>query len=164
MSFPHPYRCRESTGNRDTMRRKATLLLVLLLLLGLYLHQETAGTATVSTPEGDIRVAVADTPEERREGLMNRSEVPHDGMLFEFEQASELVFWMKDTRIPLDIVFLAEDGTVLNVEQADPEPGVPPEELARYRSDGPALYALELQQGRAEELGISAGTALDIRM
>ncbi|MDY6769956.1 MAG: DUF192 domain-containing protein [Candidatus Nanohaloarchaea archaeon] len=121
-----------------------------------------AETAVVGTPTGDITVAVADTPAERRDGLMHRSSVPHDGMLFVFDVAAPRTFWMKDTRIPLDIVFMASNGTVLNVAAADPEPGVAPAELARYRSDGPARYVLEVPQGDAADLGLAPGATVDI--
>lgn len=127
-------------------------------------HTLPENTATVATPEGDLEVEVAESPAEQREGLMNRSEVPLDGLLFVYDQPSELVFWMKDTSIPLDIVFLDRNCTVLNVESADPEPGVPPEDLEKYRSSGLALYALEIPQGKARELGLEPGVETEVEI
>lgn len=93
---------------------------------------------------------------------MGRSSVPMDGMLFVFPDETPRAFWMKDTHIPLDIVFLTGEGTVLNVEAAEPDPGSPLGELPRYRSDGPAMYALELPQGRAGDLGLEPGATVTI--
>ncbi len=135
---------------------------VLLAVLGGAVALSPGETATVQTPTGSITAAVADTPEERRQGLMNRTTVPHDGMLFVYNSAAPRTFWMKDTQIPLDIVFIGSDGTVLNVAAADPEPGTPPAELTRYRSDGPARYVLEVPQGQAEELGLAPGAAVHV--
>ncbi len=94
---------------------------------------------------------------------MNRSSVPRDGLLFVFPSERERTFWMKDTYIPLDIVFIAGNGTVRRVAAADPEPGVPPEESTRYHSGGPVRYVLELPQGEAGRLGIAAGTTVTVR-
>ncbi|MDY6765823.1 MAG: DUF192 domain-containing protein [Candidatus Nanohaloarchaea archaeon] len=120
------------------------------------------GTATVHTPSHDLTVAVADTPAERRQGLMNRSAVPRDGMLFTYPAAAPRTFWMKDTQLQLDIVFIGANGTVLNVEAADPEPGAAAENLTRYRSDGPARYVLELPQGRAAAVGLVPGATVTV--
>lgn len=119
-------------------------------------------TARIDTPTGALHVTVADTPAERREGLMNRSAVPLDGMLFVYQDAGVRTFWMKHTRVPLDMVFIAGNGTVVNVERAVPEPGATSDELARYRSDGPVRYVLEIPAGDAARHGIRADAVLDI--
>ncbi|MDY6769274.1 MAG: DUF192 domain-containing protein [Candidatus Nanohaloarchaea archaeon] len=144
-------------------RRTVLVAAVLAAALILVVTGSPQETATVTTPAGTIQVAVADTPQERQEGLMGRSQVPLDGMLFVFPRPAQQTFWMKDTRVPLDIVFIGEDGRVLNVAAADPEPGVPEENLTRYRSDGPALYVLEVPQGDAEELGLDPGAAVTVQ-
>ncbi len=106
-----------------------------------------------------VTMEIADTPEERRNGLMNRSHLPENhGMLFVFPEEWPRTFWMKHTEIPLDIIFLDAQRRIINIEQADPEPGVPPEELERYTSDRPARYVIELEQGFAERNGIGPGT------
>ena len=106
---------------------------------------------------------VASSPEKRSVGLMFREELPVDeGMLFVYESPHNVSFWMKNTFIPLDIIFLNETGTVINVEEADVEIDVPAEELKRYFSDGPAQYVVEINQGLCKLYGIGVGTNVSI--
>ena len=109
---------------------------------------------------------IADEPEERRLGLMHRENLPWDkGMLFVYDAPQNMSFWMKNTHIPLDIIFIDANGTVLNVEEADVEPPETPDsELTRYESIGPALWVVEINQGLAAQKGISAGTRVDIEI
>jgi uncharacterized membrane protein (UPF0127 family) len=105
-----------------------------------------------------FRCEVADTPAERAIGLMNRTNLSSDeGMLFIFESPRNVSFWMKNTLIPLDIVFIDESGMVVNIEQANPEPGVSDADLARYSSDRPVKWVLEVNQGLCAAYGITPG-------
>ncbi|WP_254766115.1 DUF192 domain-containing protein [Salinilacihabitans rarus] len=118
-------------------------------------------TATFLAAEGNATVTleVAATLEEQREGLMFRESLPEDhGMVFVYDEADERSFWMKNTYVPLDMIFVAPNGTVLNVEHADPEPDASDGELERYHSDGDAQYVIELEQGFANETGVGPGT------
>ncbi len=111
----------------------------------------------------EVNLEVADTSSERREGLMNRTKLEKNhGMLFKYESEGNRWFWMKNTYIPLDIIFLDSNYTVLNIEQADPEPNTPEDELASYRSEEPAQYVVELNQDFAENHSISKGDRLRI--
>ena len=106
-----------------------------------------------------VSVEVADNKTERRRGLMFRESLCENcGMLFVYENADERAFWMKNTLIPLDIIFISEDEKVLNVETAYPEPNKSDSDLTRYRSDDEANYVLEVNAGFAEEKGIEKGT------
>ncbi|MDY6768508.1 MAG: DUF192 domain-containing protein [Candidatus Nanohaloarchaea archaeon] len=147
------------------MQRKQLLvtLAVLVSVFGAAAVLSTAGTATVHTPTGTMTVAVADTPAERQEGLMDRQSVPHDGMLFVFPDAAPRTFWMKDTQIALDIVFIGGNGTVLNVAAAAPDQGQPDTALPRYRSDGPARYVVEVPRGAADRFGLVPGAQVRIQ-
>ena len=96
---------------------------------------------------------VADRPEARQLGLMFRKELPQNqGMLFVFEEPQVLDFWMKNTYLPLDVAFISNDGTILNIESMKPL-----DEKPRYRSCGPARYALEVNQGWFAKRGIKPG-------
>ncbi|MBX3596452.1 MAG: DUF192 domain-containing protein [Rhizobiaceae bacterium] len=102
--------------------------------------------------EAQFNIEVADDAIERSRGLMFRHEMPADrGMLFVFEQQQPLAFWMKNTILPLDLVFIDERGTVQAVL-----PGVPFSE-APISPGKPSRYVLELKQGTAKRLGIDAG-------
>ena len=104
-----------------------------------------------------FRVEVARTPEQQARGLMFRTAMgPNEGMLFPYDQPSVLSFWMKNTVLSLDLIFIGPDRRVVNVA-AD---AVPYSE-ASILSDAPAIAVLELNAGRARELGIVPGARVD---
>lgn len=114
--------------------------------------------------DSTVTLEVADNQTERAKGLMNRESLCSScGMLFVFPDSEYRVFWMKNTSIPLDIIFISEDREVINIEQADPQPNTSDENLTRYRSDAPARYVIEVNQGFAEEKGIREGTEVEFR-
>ncbi len=111
----------------------------------------------------DITCEIASTPEERSEGLMHREELPMDrGMLFVYDLPINVSFWMKNTVIPLDIIFINEIGVIINVEEADIEPDGPDNELTRYNSSAPVKWVVEINQGLSALHGIQSGTHMDI--
>lgn len=130
------------------------------------------GTPPANTPNGTLSAGfvvggerratvvleVADSPAERRRGLMYRRSLPANrGMVFVFPDEAPRTFWMKNTYVPLDMIFVAANGTVLNVEHATPQPDATVTELRRYRSDGPARYVIEVNRGFANRTGIGPG-------
>ena len=96
---------------------RVPLLLIVALLAVSCVSDEPAGldgfdTSTITIDEHELVVAVAETPSQRSQGLMGVTELGGlDGMLFVFQADSSGGFWMKDTLIPLDIVWFLEDGT-----------------------------------------------------
>jgi len=148
----------------------ATAVLVTAALLAVALRPSSDGScdeAIVSFSVGGADISftceVADTLQEQRQGLMGRDNLPEDaGMLFVYSEPETLTFWMKDTLIPLDMVFIAENGSVINVEEALPEPGISDSQLTRYYSDGPAKWVVELNLGTCSEHGIGPGTGVGI--
>ena len=114
------------------------------------------------TPSGRTRffVEIADTDAEREKGLMFRKEVPPDrGMLFDFRTPREVAFWMKNTLIPLDIIYIRVDGTVLSIAR-----NTTPLSEAPIPSGGPILGVLELAGGRAGEIGLMPGDRIEHRI
>jgi uncharacterized membrane protein (UPF0127 family) len=110
---------------------------------------------TIETSGGTKRllVEVADTIPERAQGLMNRHELAADrGMLFVLESEQKTAFWMKDTYIPLDLIFIGHDGTVLRIAI-----NAQPHSLEAIQSVVPVLAVLEVKAGTAITLGIKAG-------
>ncbi len=104
---------------------------------------EDDGKITIRVDGIPVRVEVADSPEERRQGLMFRETLPADGgMLFVFEREQVLSFWMKDTTIPLSIAFVSRDGEIVDVQNMEPL-----DERTFHQSPRPALYALEMNRG-----------------
>ena len=101
-------------------------------------------------------VDVADEPQERSLGLMNRESLPRSaGMLFVYERPQRAVFWMKNTLIPLDMIFMDETGTVTRVH----ENAIPHDETGIDGGQG-VQYVLEINAGLAGRLGIAPGTEL----
>ncbi|WP_240913759.1 DUF192 domain-containing protein [Sphingomonas sp. HDW15A] len=104
-------------------------------------------------------VEVARTPEEQTYGLMNRGSLdPDRGMIFPYDPPQEVAFWMKNTLIPLDIIFIAPGGRILNIAA-----NTTPLSLEPVPSAGPVEAVLELAGGRAAELGMAAGDQVDWR-
>ena len=98
-------------------------------------------------------VEIADTEPAREKGLMYRKSLPPGhGMLFDFHSEQPVGFWMKNTYIPLDMIFIRGDGRILNIaENAEPLP----ERV--IQSAGPVLAVLEVAGGTARKLGIAPG-------
>lgn len=98
-------------------------------------------------------VEVARTAEEQATGLMNRQSLaPDRGMIFPFDQPRVASFWMKNTLIPLDLIFVRVDGSIANIEA-----NTVPLSLDPVLSIEPVAAVLEIAGGRAEELGIRPG-------
>ncbi len=114
---------------------------------------------TVTTSKGPhaFRVEMARSPQEQATGLMFRTEMgPDEGMLFPYDQPRVLSFWMKNTVLSLDLVFIDQEHRIINIA----ENAVPYSE-ASILSDAPGVAVLELNGGRARQLGIVAGNKVD---
>jgi hypothetical protein len=126
------------------------LVVTLFAVSGCSRHQ--LPTTVIRVKDVPMRVEVADDGEERSRGLMFRDSLGADeGMLFVYPVEAPRSFWMKDTRIPLSIAYLASDGTIVSMADMRPmsERGTP--------SDQPAMYALEVNQGWFGKRGIAVG-------
>mgnify|MGYP000050042762 FL=1 len=133
----------------------------LVLAVFLLLAPATAWAAelvplTVTTEEGvahPFQVEIADSPDERARGLMFRKELAEDrGMLFLFPRRERIAMWMRNTEIPLDMLFISDDGRVTQIH----ERAVPHSE-AVISSRRRVRYVLELPGGTADRLGLAPG-------
>lgn len=109
----------------------------------------------IVTPSGrtKLTVEVADTPPTRERGLMYRKSLaPDRGMLFDFRKPQPVAFWMRNTLIPLDLVFIRADGTVLSIAR-----NARPLDESPIPSGGPIRGVLELAGGRAAQIGVLPG-------
>jgi uncharacterized membrane protein (UPF0127 family) len=103
-----------------------------------------------------VTVEIADDPEARSRGLMNRDSLPENrGMLFVYPQEQILSFWMRNTRIPLDIAFIDQNGFILEIQQMEPH------DDASHASKQPAMYALEMRKGWFEDHGVEPGEKVE---
>lgn len=109
----------------------------------------------LSTGMHNISAEVALTPNERQIGLMNRKTLGiSQGMLFVFEQPGVQCFWMKNTLLPLAIAFVADDGSIINIDEMKPQ------SLDSHCSTKPVSYALEMNTHWFDKRGIKVGTKL----
>ena len=107
---------------------------------------------TIEIGDKEYKVEEAKTEEQRRKGLSDKKNLPEDqGMLFYLDYSQSVDFWMKDTSIPLDIIFINSDKEVISVKKGEPES----EELI---SENNVLYVLEVNQNS----GIKKGDEFDI--
>ncbi len=114
---------------------------------------------TVTTDAGshDFRVEVAASAQEQQRGLMFRTEMgPDEGMIFPREVARPASFWMRNTVLSLDIIFIGADHRILNIAAH-----TTPYSEDSIPSEGAALAILELNAGRSEELGIGPGDLVE---
>ncbi len=124
------------------------------------------GLGTVNTSSGTtLFVEIADSPDKRTQGLMFRhSMAPDRGMLFQFPERGDHTFWMKNTLISLDILWLDESGTVLHLEPNVPTCPRKDDGCPRYRASAKSLQVLELNAGMAKKLGLTTGSQLTIEV
>jgi uncharacterized protein len=113
---------------------------------------------TITTRQGKHRfkVEVAATPADQQKGMMFRTAMaPDEGMIFPNAVPQVRSFWMRNTVIPLDIIYIGPDRRVLNIVRGEPydETSLP--------SAGPVINVLEINAGRSEELGIRPGDRVD---
>jgi uncharacterized protein len=106
----------------------------------------------------DVALEIADTPESRTRGLMYRGNLPDGrGMLFVFDREDDHKFWMKNTLIPLDMVFIATDGRVVGVH-----PDATPFSTASIGVGRPSRYVLEVPGGWAARHRVAAGDQVEL--
>jgi uncharacterized membrane protein (UPF0127 family) len=102
---------------------------------------------------------IAKTTQERSIGLMNRDSLCDTcGMLFVFDSSAIQSFWMKNTKIPLDMVFLDETGKVVTIHQKT----TPFQESPSYQSTKPAKYVLEVNSGWSQQFSLATGDSFDV--
>ncbi len=102
-----------------------------------------------------IEAEVASTPASRQLGLMHRVYLPtNSGMLFVFENKATHCFWMRNTKIPLAIAFIGDDGKIINIEEMNPMSD------ANHCPTAPIRYALEMNRGWFSQKGLSAGNVI----
>lgn len=117
-------------------------------------------TIEIATPDARLhrfKVWIADTHAHREQGLMFVRELPDDGgMLFVFPNTARVGFWMKNTFIPLDMLFIRADGRIDSIAA-----NTPPFSEAVIHSDGEVQKVLEVKGGTAKRLGIKAGAIVN---
>ena len=129
-------------------------------------HPTNRSLATITTHQGEtISAEVANTPAKRSQGLMFRTNMPHNhGMLFIFNKSDHWTFWMKNTKMPLDIIWIDSGKKVVHIEPNVSICTRTDEGCPRYHTLKESLYVLELKAGMAQHYGISVGSPLTIEL
>ena len=130
---------------------------LLLFASSLIMAQINTGLPTIELKTGIYRIQaeLADTPKAREVGLMNRTSMPsNSGMLFVFEQKAGHCFWMSNTKIPLSIAFIADDGKIVNIEEMQAET------TNNHCPKAAVRYALEMNKQWFSERVIVPGTVI----
>ena len=141
--------------NQNLSRKLLTT--ALLIFSTLTMAQVNVGLPTIELKAGIYRIQaeLADTPKAREVGLMNRTSMPtNSGMLFIFEQKAGHCFWMNNTKIPLSIAFIADDGKIVNIEEMQAET------TNNHCPKAAVRYALEMNKQWFSERMIVPGTVL----
>jgi uncharacterized membrane protein (UPF0127 family) len=145
---------------------RCRLLLTSLIALVLSVSTQAAagqdGLVRISTPNGaTIQAEIADTTEKRAKGLMYRESLAKDrGMLFTFAEPQLWTFWMKNTQISLDIIWMDGKKRIVHIERNVPTCPRTDDGCPQYQPNDNALYVLELAAGVADALKLQRGSVL----
>lgn len=124
--------------------------------------QET-NTVTLKIKDQNFKIELAQSLAQKSLGLGNRDSLCQNcGMLFIYQAEGPLPFWMKNTRIPLDMVWLNREGTIVDLKTALPQPNTPDHQLTIYQNQTPAQYVLELNAYKAKELDLKIGDQIPL--
>ncbi len=135
----------------------AILVIALFLPGGCQSPPSNLATTKMQIGRKTFTLEIAATNAAREYGLMQRDSMPSNhGMIFVFRDDQDQSFWMKNTRIPLDIIYINSMGQVVSIHQMKPY------DLTGVFSDAPAKYAIELNEGMAESAGVKKGDVLKI--
>lgn len=124
-------------------------------------NNNTQSEKTIIVADKEIKVEVARTNDERAKGLSNREKLEENsGMVFVFNKNSKPSFWMKDTKIPLDIIWINDEKIVSINKNVQPEPNKKDFELKKYVAPSEIDYVLEVNAGFSDKYGIKAGSTV----
>jgi len=137
----------------------AIVVLLAILVIIVYRQNNPSSLARITINGNVFHAEVADTDESRRIGLMYRKSLPErQGMLFIFDQPEIQYFWMRNTYIPLDIIFIDDQLRIINIST------MPPLTDEACQSTRPALYVLELQAGSAKKYDLKPNQEVVIKL
>lgn len=145
-------------------RPLAFVALIIAVAFGISFFQDQSAFHRIllktSQSEYELKVEFAKTPDEQRRGLMERQELKEGrGMLFIYGESLILSFWMKNTLIPLDMIFIGSDLTIKYIEH-DAPPCPPDQNCPMYLPPEPVQYVLEVPGGYTRKYNINVGDVL----
>lgn len=139
------------------------IAIIVLIILKVFFRPHQLKEVKINIKSQEFKLEIAKTVSELSRGLGGRTKLCNNcGMLFIFPADSPMVFWMKDTLIPLDMIFLDKNGKVLNIITAETEIGTPDYRLKLHKSQGFGRYVIELNKGAAQKINLNPGDVIDL--
>jgi len=128
---------------------KIICLILTVAILGGCEENTNLPTTSMRIGSKTYTLEIADTDSTRQRGLMYRESMPADhGMIFVWAEEAKRAFWMKNTLIPLDVIYIAASGEVVSIHPLEPK------ETRAVPAEGPTRWAIELNRGEAAKTGI----------
>jgi uncharacterized protein len=148
------------------MLRKILLIIFLVLivyLIFIIFYRPKTKTTSIVLNNTKYNFEIAQTIAQKTIGLSNRNTLCKNcGMIFVYPKENIYPFWMKDTLIPLDMIWLDKNGKIVDYKKAFPEPNTPINKLTLYKNTSPAQYVIELNLGDFDKLKLKIGDTIDI--
>lgn len=143
------------------------IILILILIIGFLIYinfpRKVLQTITQKISDQNFSLEIADNSYLQAKGLSKRTTLCSNcGMLFIFNGENIRYFWMKDTLIPLDMIFVKADGQVTDIFTANPEIGRSDYQLKIYQSSLPTKYVIELNANTSEKINLKPGDYIKI--
>jgi uncharacterized membrane protein (UPF0127 family) len=151
------------------MSKNLTISLIILIAIPIvifFFYKKPSSkfeTVNLKIKNIDYKLEIAKSISQKSAGLSKRTKLCSNcGMIFIFSNLAPRYFWMKNTLIPLDMLFLDQNGVINTIHTAVPEPNTSDLKLKIYSSLAPAKYVIEIPSGRAQELGLKIGSQINL--
>ena len=139
------------------------IAVIFICLYFLFFRYRPGSNIEISIKNQPFNIEVAKTIAQKSKGLSQRPSLCSDcGMIFIFDSEGTQPFWMKDTLIPLDMIWINKSGQVVSIQIAVPEPNTPLTKLKIYQNQQPALYVIELNAGETQKINLQLGDIINI--
>ncbi|HBP51137.1 MAG: hypothetical protein US68_C0009G0020 [Candidatus Shapirobacteria bacterium GW2011_GWE1_38_10] len=149
------------------MQKIGYLVIILLIGILVYIKYPRKINKTINQEIGNqsFSLELANNSYLQAKGLSGRDHLcPECGMLFVFSRETTQTFWMKNTLIPLDIIFINSNNQITDIYTASPQPGKSDFQLTLYQSTAPSIYVIELNAGLAQKLNLKPGDKIDLNL
>lgn len=142
-------------------------LLITVIFLTYYLFfsgtNTPLNTINITIKNKKYSLEIAKSSSQQSRGLSNRTSLcPDCGMIFPYPFNTILPFWMKDTLIPLDMIWINSQGSIVKILTVQPQPNTPSTSVTVYKNEAPAKYVIELNAGDAKKLDLNVGDLINL--
>lgn len=140
-----------------------TIILICLILIFIIFRPSEPETINIQINNNSYNLEIAKTISQKSKGLSQRNNLCQNcGMIFVFPTDSIWPFWMKDTFIPLDIIWINKENKIVSIQTAQPEYNVSQSQLKIYKNDIPAKFVIEINANQAQQLNLKVGDYINL--